>query len=68
MEGIGCLAGVGKGVIVVVGPSRGTTGGKGGGRLFRVIRRIRDGWGTEDEVGLDADEGGAGSNRGGRLR
>ena len=69
VEGIrGCLAGVGKGgVKVVVGASRGATGGNCGIGLFRVIRRIRDGWGTEEEVELDADGGGAGSAWGGRL-
>ena len=29
--------------------------------LFWVIRRVRDGWGTEEEVELSADGGGAGS-------
>ena len=63
VEGIrGCLAGVGKGgVKVVVGASRVATGGNCGIGLFRVIRRVRDGWGTEEEVELDADGGGAGS-------
>ena len=58
---------VNEGVLVVVGPSRGTAGGKGGGRLFWVIRRIREGWGTMGVVGVDASGGGDEGERGGRL-
>ena len=45
---------------MVVGAFSGTSGGNGGIGLCRVIRRIRDGWGTEEEVESDADGGGAG--------
>ena len=50
----GCLVGMEEGAMVVVEPSGRTAGGKGGGRLFWVIRRVRDGWGTVGVVEMSA--------------